>query len=270
MHQLEWCTCICKHIIIPLATGGLCYSRHQHHLSLTRDWFVAQNRSVQNTPHISYRTHHSREISQIQPYPRLSSQGWYLRHYSQSCALSFIPSALHSYSLCHQVLILTLQDGYPQSWKLVECCTYMISVLFTYMNNHAINHISLNKKGRPGHYVKSPTVQDKFQPIPHTSDYGTDCDLLCIRKCATFAIHVLTLLCNNSTTVFSSNTTSSSFVPSASSFWSLTICSNGGRRSEVSYHVMDLLPPFLAYCKWSKPGGGEGLRMRLTTIPAIQ
>ena len=90
----------------------------------------------------------------------------------------------------------TLQDGYPQSWKLVDYCMYMISVLFTYVNNHTINHISLNRKGRPGHYVKSLTVQDTFQPTPHTSYYGTHCDLLCIRRCATLKLPSLAKLLN--------------------------------------------------------------------------
>ena len=113
------------------------------------------------------------------------------------------------------------------------------------IHEQSSHHISLNNKGRPRCYANSHPLNREHFSQNCVLDYRTNCDLLCIRQCATCALRVLTLLYNNSTTVFSSNITSSSFVPSASSLWSLTICSNGGRRPGVSYHVMDLLPPLL-------------------------
>ena len=90
---------------------------------------------------------------------------------------------------------------------------YTISVL----HEQSTHHISLNNQGRPRCYANSHPLNRAHFSQNCMLDYRTNCDLLCIRQCATCALHVLTLLCNNSTTVFSSNTISSSFVPSASS-----------------------------------------------------
>ena len=137
------------------------------------------------------------------------------------------------------------------------------------IHEQSTHHISLNKKDRPRCYANSHPLNRTRFGQNCMLDYGTNCDLLCIRQCATCGIHVVTLLCDNSTTAFSSNTTSSSFVPSASSLWSHTICSNGGRRPGVSYHVWTFS---LLFCTLQviKTWGGEGLGMRLTTIHAIQ
>ena len=40
------------------------------------------------------------------------------------------------------------------------------------IHEQSMNHISLNTKGRPRCYVKSPTVQDAFWPIPDVISYA--------------------------------------------------------------------------------------------------
>ena len=52
------------------------------------------------------------------------------------------------------------------TWGLLLAPMALGYTVHEYMDEQTVNYISLNKEGRHSCYVKSPTAQDAFWPIP--------------------------------------------------------------------------------------------------------
>ena len=52
------------------------------------------------------------------------------------------------------------------TWGLLLAPMALGYTVHEYMDEQTVNYISLNKEGRRSCYVKSPTAQDAFWPIP--------------------------------------------------------------------------------------------------------